>query len=99
MVHAANLVRAELAISDQEWMSTAGYNPRGQDWWDQWFRDRMRFIGQQARDWVEKWVNEMQKRWAVRTGTDAAYVLEVLDRYKRLSSDMDVDLQGLEGTG
>ncbi|KAJ5109934.1 hypothetical protein N7532_002579 [Penicillium argentinense] len=65
MVHAANLVRSELALADQEWMSVAGYNPRGQDW----------------------------------TGNDAAYANEVLDSYERLASDMDIDLQGLEGNG
>ena len=99
MVHTANLVRGELALSDQQWMTTEGYNPRGQDWWDQWFRDRMRFIGQEARDWVEDWVTKMRNLWAVRTGSEVDYVLNVLDSYKRLSSDMDVDLQGLEGTG
>lgn len=39
MVHAADLVRAELGLADQEWIAQAGYDPRGQDWWDQWFRD------------------------------------------------------------
>ncbi|KAJ5240268.1 hypothetical protein N7468_004887 [Penicillium chermesinum] len=99
MVHAANLVRSELALADQEWMSMAGYNPRGQDWWDQWFREQMRFIGQEARNWVNHWISEMRKFWAVRTGRDATYVNEVLDSYKRLASDMDIDLQGLEGNG
>jgi hypothetical protein len=80
-------------------VEVAGYNPRGQDWWDQWFRDRMRFIGQEARDWVNHWISEMRKFWAVRTGNDAASVNEVLDSYERLASDMDIDLQGLEGNG
>ncbi|KAJ9484813.1 hypothetical protein VN97_g8558 [Penicillium thymicola] len=99
MVHAANSVRSELALADQEWMSVAGYNPRGQNWWDQWFRDRMRFIVQEARVWVNHWISEMRKFRAVRTRYDAAYVNEVLSSYERLASDMDIDLQGLKGNG
>jgi hypothetical protein len=75
LINAVNEVRTEIGLADQEWISQGNYNPRGQDWWDQWIRDHLLNIGSRSRDWVSNWVTRIRNIWAVRTGQDALYII------------------------
>ncbi|KAF5861274.1 hypothetical protein ETB97_000466 [Aspergillus alliaceus] len=96
LVTAANKVRQELGLADEAWEMQGNAPVEARDWWDQWIRERLRFIGSQTRAWVVQWVREMRNRWAVREGQQAVEVLDALSRYTSLASDMEVSLEGLE---
>ncbi|CAG8905445.1 unnamed protein product [Penicillium egyptiacum] len=96
MISTANEVRTEFGLSDQQWISNGNDPAYAQDWWDQWFRNRLQYIGTSNRNWAIGQIADMRRIWAVRTGQDVTPVLEVLDEYKAAASEMEIDLDGLD---
>jgi hypothetical protein len=95
-MNTANLVREEWGRADDAWEVTGQPMEYVQDWWDDWIRDRLKYMAAEVRKWVEEWAKKMSQYWAVRTGDQANQVNEILASLRRLASDAEVDHSGLD---
>ncbi|KAJ5169770.1 uncharacterized protein N7500_002553 [Penicillium coprophilum] len=64
-MNTVNLVREEWGRADDAWEATGQPMEYVQDWWDEWFRDRLKYMAAEVRKWVEEWAKKMSQHWAV----------------------------------
>lgn len=96
MVGTSNEVRRELGLADQQWIANGNDAVYAQDWWDQWFRNRLQYIGTENTNWALGSIADMRRLWAVRTGSNVAPTIEALDKLKADASDMKIDTDDLD---
>lgn len=96
MVATSNEIRREWGLVDQQWTADGNDAVYAQDWWDQWFRDRLQHIGTTNTNWALSSIADMRRLWAVRTGSNVAPTIETLDKMKADATDMKIDMDDLD---
>ncbi|GES66318.1 chitin-binding, type 1 [Aspergillus terreus] len=96
MISTSNTVRAAWGLADEAWENGGNAGEFAQDWWDEWIRDSLKHDAKRVREWVEEWAKKMVQYWAVRTGDQAQQVNEILVSLRRLASDAEIGVTGLD---
>lgn len=96
MVDTSNEIRREWGLVDQQWVADGNEAVYVQDWWDQWFQDRLRHIGTTNTNWALSHIADMRRLWAVRTGSNVTPTIETLDKLKADATDMKIDMDDLD---
>ncbi|KAJ5249907.1 hypothetical protein N7489_000317 [Penicillium chrysogenum] len=84
---------ADITCRDRE---IHGVDVYVQDWWDQWFRNRLQHIGRTNTNWATSQIADMRRLWAVRTGSNVTPTIEALDKLNADASDMKIDTDDLD---
>ncbi|RDW64378.1 uncharacterized protein DSM5745_09789 [Aspergillus mulundensis] len=76
MVSQAHEVEKELGLSDAAWQANGNGQGLGVRWWRLVYKDLLETRSAKATSFVERWTDELIKRWGVRTGSDAEQILD-----------------------
>ncbi|KAL6229036.1 hypothetical protein BDW75DRAFT_235499 [Aspergillus navahoensis] len=86
MVSQAHEVQNELKLADQAWMANSNGQGVGERWWKLIYKDLLETRSASAKEFVDKWSDELIKSWGVRTGDEAKQILDAVETLRLASA-------------
>jgi hypothetical protein len=98
MLAAANEIRNQWRIIDEQWNAIHGPNSIARAGsWDEWYRDYLVTVASRARIWLRKWIKIMRDNYEA--GTDARLAAEVSEVLNEIEGEIDdaikINIDGL----